>query len=192
MLPFEPPGSRGTNWRIARSIAPIVICLDVDRAERAPAANSADLERQDEVARILAEAELLVERERLQVRAQDEVRGASGSQVLDHGLDERTPGSLAAAALDDVEVTDPADVLLEPGRDEAEHLAVLLGEEQRVRRQGAFELGAVRIPAGVGPPRWGRAVGLPQLPEPLNGFEVVVCAVADGHAGGKRRRPVRR
>ena len=72
----------------------------------------------------------------------------------------------------DVEVPDPGDVLLEPGRDEADRLAVLLGEEEPVRVERAFDLGLVRLPARVRPGRRGRALGLPELPEPLNGLEV--------------------
>ena len=61
------------------------------------------------------------------------MRGAPGSHVVDHGLDQGAPDSFAALALGDVDVPDPGDVLLEPGGDEADHLAVLLGEEEPVR-----------------------------------------------------------
>ena len=192
MLPFEPPGSRGTNWRTARSIAPMSSVWTWIEPNERPLPDGAHLERQHEIARLLAEAEPVVERQRVQVRVQDQVRRAPGSHVLDHGLDQRAPDSFAATALGDVDVADPGDVLLEPGGDEADHLAVLLGEEEPVRTEGAFELGPVRIPARVGPGRRGRALGLPALPEPLNGVEVDVCAVADRHEGGNKRRPVRR
>ena len=169
-----------------------VVGLDVDRAERAAAADGAHLEWQHEVARLFAEAEPVVERQCLQVRVQDQVRRTPGSHVVDHGLDERAPDSFAATALGDVDVADPGEMLLEPGGDEADHLAVLFREEEPVGTERALELRPVRIPARVGPGRRGRALGLPALPEPLNGLEVVVCAVADGHAGGNTRSPVRR
>jgi GAF domain-containing protein len=169
-----------------------VVGLDVDRTERAAAAHTAHLERQHEIARLLAEAQPVVERQGLQVRVQDEVRGTPCSHVLDHGLDQRAAHSFAALALDDVDVPDPGEMLLEPGGDEADHLAVLLGEEEAIRTERAFDLGPVRIPARVCPGRRSRAFGLPELPEPLNSFEVVVCAVTDRHVGGRRRKPVRR
>jgi hypothetical protein len=67
----------------------------VDGAVRAPAADLAHLEWQDEVARLLAEAEPLVEVERDRVRVHKEVRRAARTQVLDHRLDECVPGALA-------------------------------------------------------------------------------------------------
>ena len=120
------------------------------------------------------------------------MRGTPGSHVLDHGLDQCAAHSFAALALDDVDVPDPGEMLLEPGGDEADYLAVLLGEEETVCTERAFDLGPIRIPARVCPGRGRRAFGLPELPEPLNGFEVDICAVADRHVGGRRRKPVRR
>ena len=168
-----------------------VVGLDVDRAVRAAGADLAHLELEHEVAGLLAEAELLVEGERLEVGAQEQVRRAARAQVLDHGLDELASGATASSGLVHIQVTDARDVVLEPRGDEADDLAVLLGEEEPVGRERAIELGLVRLPARV---RVGRslALGLPELPEPLQRRAVVVGPVTDRHAGGMTLRPVRR
>jgi hypothetical protein len=164
----------------------------VDRAERAALADLAHLERQDEVAGVLAEAETLVERERLRVRVQEEMRGAACAQVLDHRVDEQAPGALPPARPGHVEVADVAVMLLQPGGHEPDRLAVVLGEEERVGVERALELRAVGLPACVRPGRRRRALRLPLLPERLQRREVVLARVPDGHAGGKRRRPLSR
>jgi hypothetical protein len=164
----------------------------VDRAVRAAGADLAHLEREDEVARALAKAEPLVEAERVGGRVDEEVGGAAGAQVLDHGLDERAADAVAPSRLGDVEVADPAVVLLEPRADEADGRPVLLRQEERVRVERAAELGLVRLPARVRPRGRGRPLRLPALPERAQRLEVVLGGVPDGHSGGWRRRPVRR
>ena len=98
MLPREPAISRGMNWRTARSTAAEVVALDVDRAERAAAADFADRSSvEHERARLLPEAELVVEVERVQVGAEHEVRRAARAHVLGDGLDELAPDARGAA-----------------------------------------------------------------------------------------------
>jgi hypothetical protein len=169
-----------------------IVGLHVDRAVGAPAPDRAHLEWQDEVARLLAEAEPLVEVERGRVRVHEEVCRAARTQVLDHRLDECVAGSLAAARLEDVEVADSREVILEPRCDEPDRTAVRLGQEERVRVERLLELGPVRFPAHVRPGRRLGAFRLPLLPERLERVEVGGGGVADRHAGGKRRSPVRR
>ena len=78
---------------------------------------------------------------------------SAGPEVLDHGVDKRAPGAFTATAVGDVEVADPREVILEPGGDEPDRLAVLLGEEERVRVERPLELGSVGVPADVCPRR---------------------------------------
>ena len=192
LLPRE-PARQARHELLNGALDPAeVVRLHVDRPEGTAFTHRAHLERQDEVARLLAESERLVEGERVRIRVEEEMCRPASAEVLDHGVDERPPGSLTPAGIGDEEVADPREVILEPGGDEADRLAVLLGEEERVRVERLLELRAVGLPADVRP--WGRrcALGLPALPQPLQGVEVVGGRVADRHAGGKRRRPVRR
>jgi hypothetical protein len=120
------------------------------------------------------------------------VRRAPRAQVLDHGVDEQAPGAVSAARLRDIEVADLGEVIVEPGGDETDRAAVLLREKERVRVERPLELGLVRLPGHVRPGRRLPALRLPLLPERAQRVEVVGGRVTDGHAGGKRRSPVKR
>ena len=153
----------------------------MDRAERAAAADLAHLEGEHEIPRLLAEAEPVVEGQRVEVRVQAEVPRATRAHVLDDRVDERLAGAVPALGLAHEEVADVRDVPVDPGAREANRLAVSLRDEEAVRIERALDLLARRLPARVGP--GGKRVDVADELEPERANELAIGGggVADGH-----------